>query len=84
MELMAKEVVLTCVIRKERAGYSSLCPELNVASQGKTSDEARRNLREAVELFLQTAKEDNELDEILKEQKLKKPRILKLAVPLPA
>ncbi|HEX9731502.1 MAG TPA: type II toxin-antitoxin system HicB family antitoxin [Thermoanaerobaculia bacterium] len=33
----------------------ALCPELDVASQGKTVEEARENLREAVELFLECA-----------------------------
>lgn len=33
----------------------ALCPELDVASQGATVEEARRNLREAVELLLETA-----------------------------
>ncbi len=34
-------------------GFSSLCPELDVASQGDTEEEARDNLREALELFLE-------------------------------
>jgi hypothetical protein len=33
----------------------SLCPELDVASQGKTIEEARDNLREALELFRESA-----------------------------
>jgi predicted RNase H-like HicB family nuclease len=33
----------------------ALCPEVDVASQGDTVEEARQNLREAVELFLETA-----------------------------
>jgi predicted RNase H-like HicB family nuclease len=33
----------------------ALCPELDVASQGKTVEDARRNLGEAVELFMQEA-----------------------------
>lgn len=33
----------------------ALCPELDVASQGKSVEEARRNLAEAVELFLEEA-----------------------------
>jgi predicted RNase H-like HicB family nuclease len=33
----------------------ALCPELDVASQGDTPDEARANLREAVELLLKSA-----------------------------
>ena len=36
----------------------SLCPELDVASQGKTIEEARDNLREALELFLESASPD--------------------------
>ncbi len=33
----------------------SLCPELDIAGQGDTIEEARNNLREAVELFFETA-----------------------------
>jgi predicted RNase H-like HicB family nuclease len=38
-------------------GYSALCPELGVASQGETIEEAEANLKEAVELYLESAKE---------------------------
>ena len=34
---------------------AALCPELDVASQGATVEEATSNLREAVELFLESA-----------------------------
>jgi predicted RNase H-like HicB family nuclease len=46
---------LTAVIEREGDGYVALCPEIDVASQGNTKDEARANLREAVELFLESA-----------------------------
>jgi predicted RNase H-like HicB family nuclease len=46
---------LTALIEREGDGYVSLCPELDVASQGKTIEEARDNLREALELFVETA-----------------------------
>ena len=46
---------LTAFIEKEENGYVSLCPELDIASQGKTVEEARTNLAEAVELFFETA-----------------------------
>ena len=46
---------LTALIEREGDGYVSLCPELDVASQGKTIEEARDNLREALELFLESA-----------------------------
>ncbi|PIU63977.1 MAG: hypothetical protein COS84_08965 [Armatimonadetes bacterium CG07_land_8_20_14_0_80_40_9] len=36
-------------------GYVSLCPEVDVASQGDSIGEARRNLCEALELFFETA-----------------------------
>ncbi len=46
---------MTMVIEREGDGYSALCPEVDVASQGETIAEARANLKEAVELFLETA-----------------------------
>ena len=46
---------LTAIIEKEGAGYVSLCPELDIASQGDSVEHARDNLREALELFLETA-----------------------------
>jgi predicted RNase H-like HicB family nuclease len=46
---------LTAIIEREEDGFVSLCPELDIASQGKTIEEAKRNLQEAVELFLETA-----------------------------
>jgi predicted RNase H-like HicB family nuclease len=46
---------LTCVIEREGDAYVSSCPELDIASQGDTIEQARRNLIEAVELFLETA-----------------------------
>jgi len=46
---------LTAIIEREGDGYVSLCPELDIASQGNTINEARENLREALELFFETA-----------------------------
>jgi len=46
---------LTAIIEREGDGYVALCPELDVASQGDTVDEARKNLKEALELFFETA-----------------------------
>ena len=48
-------MTLTAIIEREDEGYVALCPELDVASQGDSVDEARINLAEAVELFLETA-----------------------------
>ena len=46
---------LTVIIEREGDGYVSLCPELDIASQGNTIEEASANLREALELFFETA-----------------------------
>ena len=50
--------VFTGIIWKENEEFSVLCPELDVASQGKTSDEARKNLLEAAALHLEGSFED--------------------------
>ena len=46
---------LTAIIEREGDGYVALCPEVDIASQGATVSEARSNLKEALELFLETA-----------------------------
>ncbi len=46
---------LTAIIVREGDGYVALCPEVDVASQGNSVDEARENLKEALELFFETA-----------------------------
>lgn len=46
---------LTAVIERDGGSYVSLCPELDIASQGDTIELARENLREALELFFETA-----------------------------
>jgi predicted RNase H-like HicB family nuclease len=46
---------LTAIIEAEGDGYVSLCPELDVASQGDTIEQARDNLQEALELFFECA-----------------------------
>ena len=52
---MKQSYELTAIIEREGNGYVSLCPELDIASQGDTIEEARANLIEALELFLETA-----------------------------
>lgn len=52
---MRRTYRLTAIIEREDDGFVSLCPELDIASQGDTVEEARHNLQEALELFLETA-----------------------------
>ena len=46
---------LTAIIEREGDGYVALCPELDIASQGESIEAARENLKEALELFFETA-----------------------------
>lgn len=49
---------LTAIIEREGDGYVALCPEFDVASQGDSIEEARANLIEALELFYETASQE--------------------------
>lgn len=55
-----KRLLLTITVEKEKLStgediYVALCLELDIASQGSSVEEAKSNVREAVELFLETA-----------------------------
>ena len=52
---MKRRQQFTAIIEREDDGYVATCPELDVASQGRTVEEARDNLVEAIELLLETA-----------------------------
>ena len=46
---------LTAVIQREDDGFVAYCPELDIASQGNSIQNARDQLREALELFFECA-----------------------------
>lgn len=52
---MKKNQIFTAVIESENGGYVALCPEIDVASQGNTVEQAKKNLIEAIELFFESA-----------------------------
>ena len=52
---MKQKRQFTAIVEREDDWYIALCPELDIASQGKTIEEARDNLVEAVELFFESA-----------------------------
>ncbi len=49
---------LTAIVEREGSGYVALCPEVDVASQGDSVSEARKNLEEALALFFEVAPEE--------------------------
>ncbi len=53
--MTGKSLQLTAVIEREDAWFVATCPEVDVVSQGKTIEEARSNLLEAVEGFFEAA-----------------------------
>jgi predicted RNase H-like HicB family nuclease len=46
---------MTAIIEREDDGFFALCPELDIASQGSSIEDARANLVEALTLFFETA-----------------------------
>lgn len=52
---------------KEDDLYVALCPSLNVSSFGKSIDEAKKSLVEAVEIFIEECSEMGTLDGVLEE-----------------
>jgi predicted RNase H-like HicB family nuclease len=51
---------LTAIIEQDGPWFVVTCPELDVVSQGASSQEAEHNIQEAVELLLETA-DDQEI-----------------------
>jgi len=52
------------VVSKEGKWYVAHCPELEIASQGKSVESALENLREAIELYLED--EDAKVQQLAK------------------
>ena len=52
---MTAKKLLTAIIEREGDGFVALCPEVDIASQGDTVEDARTNLVEALQLFFETA-----------------------------
>lgn len=53
-----RRVHFTALIEREGNGFVALCPELDIASEGDTVEEARAMLKEAVELFFECASDE--------------------------
>lgn len=49
------------VIEKEDDWYVAHCVELGITSQGRSIEEARVNIKEAIELYIETFDDDKEM-----------------------
>lgn len=67
METAKKEVQLTTEVWKEGAMYVAYAPQLDISSCGETVEDARKNIKEATELFLEGAAENGTLSQVLEE-----------------
>lgn len=45
----------SAIVEKEGKWYVALCPEMDIAGQGRTIEDALSNLKEAVRLYMGTA-----------------------------
>ena len=88
---MSKELLLTAIVKQEDKGYSVVCPELGVASQGETFEESISNIKEAAELYIESAEQlgimDDALDQLgITKQEFNKgqmfPNIITASVPI--
>ncbi len=64
---MLKHIIVSEQIWKEGNMYSSYCPELDVASCGKTINKAKKNLKEALEIFIEETTKVGTLHDLLEE-----------------
>ena len=64
-------IIVTCNITKEDNTYVAICPEFDIASQGKSVEEANNNVKDAILLYLNTIEELGTRKKIFKERKIK-------------
>ncbi len=67
-ETVTLDIKLRAFVRREtKTRWVAVCPRIDVASQGKTVAEAKRYLREAVELWFESCVERGVLDRAMRE-----------------
>ena len=59
------EITFHGIIEKSDDIYIAICLELDIATEGETLQEAKDNLKEAVESYLESVVNDNEEDEFI-------------------
>ena len=64
-------IQVTLIASQEEGGYASICPELGIASQGETADEALASLRDAATVFLNTIEQLGQRERVFKERHIK-------------
>lgn len=60
------QIFLTTKVWREGKHYIAYTPELDIASQGKTSEHAEKRLREAVAILIEETKRRGTLAEVMR------------------
>jgi predicted RNase H-like HicB family nuclease len=60
-----KEFIFHGIIQKEEDRYTAICLELDVATEGDSLEEAKKNLKEAVEGYIESVVEEGEEAEFI-------------------
>lgn len=60
-----KEFIFHGIVQKEEDCYTAICLELDIATEGNSLEEARENLKEAVEVYIESVIADNEEEEFI-------------------
>lgn len=64
---MKKQIIVSEHIWKEGGMYTSFCPEIDVTSCGRTVAEAKKNLREALDIYVEETSKMGTLNDLLEE-----------------
>jgi predicted RNase H-like HicB family nuclease len=63
-------IILTILLKEEKGTWTAECKELGTATFGETFEEAKANIKEAVDLHLNTLEDVGECTRFLKEKKV--------------
>ena len=68
---------LNVIVEKDKEGYYAYCPELEgCQTQGDTLDETMVNIKEAIDLYLETLSEEEKKEILMEAEKKEKDKIL--------
>jgi len=56
---MTKNITITAILTPEEGGYVVRCPELEITTEGDTKEEALKNIKEAVEGYIEVVGLEN-------------------------
>ena len=76
-------IILTIILRQEEGVWAAECKELGTATFGETFEEARENLKEAIEAHLNTLEDVGERERFFRENGIKVYKRIPKPIPTP-